>query len=161
MGNELDEQKGSTTDAVPSPEIMYPALLDRVKAIMIDTLVILALSVVAANTFDRLEEVSSMTKAISFFVIFWLYDPLMTSLTKGTIGHKMIGLQVVRADKMDKKIFIGLAFLRFLIKGVLGWISFLGVLGSKRKRALHDTLSGSIVIYAPKKKRAKKERTKN
>jgi hypothetical protein len=41
-----------------------------------------------------------------------------------------------------------MALIRFLVKGLLGWLSFLTVTGSTRKRAIHDLLGGSIVMAA-------------
>lgn len=151
----MENENGAQNSESSEPKIDYPGLLDRAKALMVDSVVILGLFLLVANTFAQLENVGPAIKAISFLIIFGLYDPLMVSFNKGTIGHKMMGLHVVREGNRDQKLALGFSFVRSIVKGILGWISFLGILGSTKNRALHDTLSDSIVVYAPKKKRNK------
>jgi uncharacterized RDD family membrane protein YckC len=58
-----------------------------------------------------------------------------------------MNLTVRKFDDQSSNISIGKAFLRFIIKILLGWISFITVTSNKNKRAIHDLVSGSIVIY--------------
>lgn len=77
----------------------------------------------------------------------YLYDPIFTSFTGGTLGHKLMKLKVKKFEQSDKNISLISAFLRFLVKGMLGWVSFLTVTGNKNKRAIHDVVSGSIILH--------------
>jgi len=151
----MENDNGTRNPDLSEPRIDYPGLLDRAKALMVDSIVILGLFFLVANTFAQLESVSPAIKAISFLVIFGLYDPLLVSFNKGTLGHKIMGLEIVSEGNRNQNIALGFSFIRSIVKGVLGWISFLGIIGSSENRALHDTLSNSIVVYAPKKKKSK------
>ncbi|MCB9336155.1 MAG: RDD family protein [Flavobacteriales bacterium] len=76
-----------------------------------------------------------------------IYDPLFTSLFGGTIGHMANGLTVRRVKNETKKIALPLAFVRFIIKALLGWISLLTMSSNKKNQALHDLAIDSVVIY--------------
>lgn len=78
--------------------------------------------------------------------MFYLYDPIFTAFTGSTLGHKIMKLKVRRYREPERKISLGQALLRFIIKGLLGWISFFTVTGNERKRAIHDLASGSILL---------------
>ena len=145
------------TKETPQIEMDYPSLLDRVKAIIIDTIIIAILFIAVANVLQSFEQLYTPTKGIFLFIIFGLYDPLMVSFAHGTLGHKMMGLRVMSASNYEKPVILPLALFRFLVKGLLGWVSFLGILGSSRNRALHDGIGNSIVLYAPKKKGKSKD----
>lgn len=76
----------------------------------------------------------------------FLYDPLLTSIAGNTIGHRLMGLTVRKFDNPYRNISLGNAILRFSVKALLGWISFLTITGNKYKRAIHDMVGNSIVI---------------
>ena len=72
----------------------YPGILDRVKASLTDSVVIILFMVIITNIFALLENVPDNARMIAFVFVFILYDPLFTSIFGGTIGHMMIGLRV-------------------------------------------------------------------
>jgi len=124
----------------------YPGVFLRVKAATIDSIVMIMFMVVATDLFSRFENVPDYARMIAFAFIFILYDPLMVSLFGSTIGHRMSNLKVQRLDN-GKKINLGLAIIRFLIKATLGWISFFTVSTNKHRQAIHDSIINSIVVY--------------
>jgi len=65
----------------------------------------------------------------------------------GTVGHKIVGLKVKRESDSDKNLNVIAAILRVLMKALLGWISLLTVTSDDKKRAMHDSATGSIVLY--------------
>lgn len=73
-----------------------------------------------------------------------LYEPIIVSQTGGTIGHHFTNLRVVD-DITHGNISFLKAAARSLIKGTLGWFSFLTMLVGKRNQAVHDLLTGSTV----------------
>ena len=126
----------------------YPGLLDRVKAILTDGIVILILIFAFTYIFSLFENVPDYLKIIAFVFIFILYDPLFTSTFGGTIGHMMIGIRVKReANEISNILFLS-AILRFIVKVFLGWISLLTVTSNEKRKAIHDYLVGSVVVYA-------------
>ncbi len=126
--------------------ITFPSLVTRIKALFIDVIIMLIIFTATALLIDSFGDIPSFAKGFILIFMFYLYDPIFTSLTGSTLGHKVMKLKVRRYGEPEKKISLGQAFLRFFVKGFLGWISFLTVTGNKRKRAIHDLASGSIML---------------
>jgi len=129
----------------------YPGVFDRVKAIVTDGLVIVVFMFVASYAFSLFETVPDNARIIAFVFIFLLYDPLFTSIFGGTIGHMILGIRVKRASNEEKNILFPLAIPRYIVKVLLGWISLLTVSGNEKRKAIHDFLVGSVVVYAKTK----------
>jgi uncharacterized RDD family membrane protein YckC len=127
---------------------MFPSLVSRIKALFVDVVIILIIFTATTLFIDSFGEIPSFVRGFILIFMLYLYDPLLTSLTGSTLGHKLMNLKVRRYDEPDRKISLGQAFGRFFIKGLLGWISFLTVTGNPRKRAIHDIASGSIMLSA-------------
>lgn len=124
----------------------FPSLVTRIKALFIDVIVMLMVFTATTLFIDNFGDIPGFVKGFILIFMFYLYDPILTSVTGSTLGHRMMNLKVRRYAEPEKKISIGQAFLRFFIKGLLGWISFLTVTGNKHKRAIHDLASGSILL---------------
>jgi uncharacterized RDD family membrane protein YckC len=124
----------------------FPTLVARIKALFIDILIMLAIFTAASLLIDSIGDVPGFARGFVLIFMLYLYDPLMTSLTGGTLGHKLMKLKVKRYNDPERNISMPRAFLRFIIKTALGWISFLTVTANKRKRAIHDSVSGSIML---------------
>ena len=128
----------------------YPNVTDRVKAVMADSVVIIIFMFIITYIFSAFENVPDNARIIAFIFIFFLYDPIFTSSFGGTIGHMMFGLRVKRDKNPSKNILFPLAIIRFFVKAFLGWISLLTVSGNKKRKAIHDSLVGSVVVYKGK-----------
>src|SRR5690606_1421533 len=126
--------------------IQFPSLVTRIKAVFIDAMIMLAIFALASVSIDAVGDIPDFAKGALAISMFYLYDPLLTHFTGSTLGHKAMNLKVRRYEEPEKRIALGQAFLRFVAKGGLGWISFLTVTGDKRKRAIHDFASGSIIM---------------
>lgn len=127
--------------------IIYPGVTDRIKAMLADSVILVIQMAIAAYSFSMFEYVPELVKKIAFIFIFLLYDPLFTSIFGGTIGHMMFGLRVKREHNLRKNILFPIAIARYVIKAVLGWISLLTVMSNKKRKAIHDYVTGSIVVY--------------
>lgn len=130
----------------------YPRIFDRIKALFTDYVVILASMVAVSFIFEQFEEVSEETRIFVFVFILFLYDPIFTSIFGGTIGHMFIGLRVRRDPDEEKNIVFPIAVIRFLLKTLLGWISLLTIMSNEKGKAIHDSVVGSVVVYANSKK---------
>lgn len=128
----------------------YPGVLDRVKAVVADSVVIIIFMIIITYIFSAIGNVPDNARKFAFIFIFILYDPIFTSFFGGTIGHMAFGIRVRRANNQVKNIFFPLALIRFMAKALLGWISLLTVNGNVKRKAIHDFLSGSIVVYNEK-----------
>jgi uncharacterized RDD family membrane protein YckC len=115
---------------------------------MTDGIVVVVYMFVASYIFSLFESVPDNARIIAFVFIFLLYDPIFTSLFGGTIGHMMLGIRVKRESDEQKNILFHKAILRYLVKVLLGWVSLLTVSGNKKRKAIHDFLVGSVVVYA-------------
>jgi uncharacterized RDD family membrane protein YckC len=129
----------------------YPGILVRIKAIAADSIVIIILMFCAAYIFSLFEYVPDNARIIAFVFIFLLYDPLFTSIFGGTLGHMLLGIRVKRESDEKRNILFPLAVLRYIVKAFLGWISLLTVLSNEKRKAIHDYLVGSVVVYAKSK----------
>lgn len=128
-------------------KMVYPGVSERVKAALIDTFLLVGIMVMLWLVFSSFDNVADEVRMVSFAIVFVLYDPLFTSLNGGTIGHMVMNIEVKKRAHQQKNISVVAAIIRYLIKVALGWVSLLVVSATKKRRALHDVLVGSIVLY--------------
>jgi uncharacterized RDD family membrane protein YckC len=123
-----------------------PSLVARIKAFFTDLLILLFAYATLSVSIDAMGGVPSLVKGVMAVFMFYLYDPILTAFTGGTIGHKLMQLKIKQFKDPQKNISLLAALLRFFIKGMLGWISFFTVTGNANKRAIHDLISGAIIL---------------
>ena len=129
-------------------EMKYATLLNRVKAAIVDFLVLMGLGLVVSTILSKFVNVPDFVRVILFILIFILYDPIFTSTIGATIGHLIMGLRIRRSNDEDKKIIFPIAIVRFILKALLGWISLLTIAVIKKKKAIHDLVAGSVVLQS-------------
>jgi len=123
----------------------YARFSRRLRGMFIDwalTLVVVfgALIIASAMRNDDL----SRFLGVAVVAIVVLYEPILVSRTGGTIGHHLTNLRVVDDDTGGNVSFLK-AVARVVIKGVLGWYSFLSMAFTRRNQAIHDFVTGSTV----------------
>ena len=126
--------------------ITYGPLAKRIKAVIIDSLAITVLSLLATTLLNSVENTPDYLRLVAFLFVFLFYDPIFTSTFGGTIGHMLMGLRVRKGVDESSKIVFPMAFIRFLVKALLGWISLITVSGNKKSKAIHDSIVNSVVI---------------
>src|SRR5689334_10984162 len=104
--------------------VEYPSLSDRVQSTFIDTIFIVILMFVFSSFLD--DEAPTWLRVILFFGLWALYEPLCTSMGF-TIGNYAKGLRVRRSSNETRKVNFFRAFVRYLVKISLGWISFITI----------------------------------
>ncbi len=124
---------------------MLPSLLRRVVALIIDLLVVMTVFFLVSMIFNQLGDVVTWLRASIFVFMWYLYDPLLTAYYT-TLGQYVAGIKVRKFSDGSKRISLSMAIVRFIIKSPLGWISFLTIPFTNGRRALHDLVSGSIVL---------------
>ena len=122
----------------------YPSTYTRIKAFFIDALIMVLLMFAIFRVFSKIEFISDFVRAFVFLLVFFLYDPWLTSARGGTIGHKFMKLKVVKTTTGEFLSF-KTAFVRSSIKALLGWISVFTMNKSKQKQAIHDIVVNSVV----------------
>jgi len=112
---------------------------------MIDWIVFLLLMVGSLFVVTALQS-DSVGRYVGFaaIAVILLYEPLLVSITGGTIGHHLTNLRVVD-DRTNGNINFAKALARFVIKGILGWYSFISMWVTRRHQAVHDLLTFSTV----------------
>lgn len=95
----------------------------------------------ALSTFD----ISGGLKALLFAAAVLILEPGMVSMTGGTIGHHACRLRI-QNQTTGKNLNPFFAVIRFLLKSLIGWLSFVFVLVTKRHQAIHDIFSNSVVL---------------
>ena len=130
-------------------EVKYPDLKTRVQSTFIDTIFMVALMFVAATLLDKInpsqDGEDGWIRGIIFILIWGIYEPV--AMTIGcTLGNYLMKIRVKKHFDNTKRINLLQAYIRFVVKILLGWISFLTIHSNKERRAIHDFVAGSVMI---------------
>jgi uncharacterized RDD family membrane protein YckC len=152
-------------DPPSPPGSPYSGLATRMLACAIDLLVIQAVAwtvgavaAVAASVLDFSEDLETLLIAAGvvvaslwtagYFVFFW-------STTGQTPGDRVMQIRVQDAGD-GRPLHLGRAVVRLLgalLSVLLLFLGFLMILVDDRRRALHDRVVGSVVVYMPSVRR--------
>ncbi len=119
-------------------------ILDRTKSSTIDTLFLIGLAFIIAEILSYFEDVSTALKTILFTSLV-LYEPICVTFG-ATIGNHIMRIRIRRSSNESKKLNIIRSILRFFLKIIFGWISYVSIFKNPRKRTLHDLISGTTTI---------------
>ncbi len=125
---------------------IYPRLIRRVQACIIDSFIFVFVLVglfLLVTTF-AFEPVWVRITVVMVPVLF--FEPVLVSCTGGTIGHHLLKLKVQDVSN-SRNINIFFAFIRFILKTLLGTVSLMFVLTTRKHQAIHDFCANSIVAY--------------
>ena len=123
----------------------YARFTRRVQGLMYDSMiqvVAIALTVSLATAGEGIG--ASRLVGFAGAAIILLYEPIMVSMRGATFGHALRNLCVVD-DRTHGNISFLKALARYVIKLVLGLVSFLTMATTQRHQAIHDLLTGSTV----------------
>ncbi len=129
---------------LPSQAI-YPRLLRRIRAILIDSVILMSILFLWWITLPLFVDMPPTIKIGPLMILLFILDPLMVSITGGTPGHHLMGIRIQSAGS-GNSINIVRAILRTVLKALLGWLSLLIVLTSKKHQALHDLVLHTVVV---------------
>jgi uncharacterized RDD family membrane protein YckC len=122
----------------------YPNLLRRYVASLIDLITVFFLVYLYSRT--PLYTPRGNIGPFMFFVIFLSYEPLLTVFAC-TPGQASMRFRVRKPEDL-RRIALGQAYLRLLVKYALGFISFLTMPARRDRRSIHDLAAGTIVVEA-------------
>jgi uncharacterized RDD family membrane protein YckC len=123
----------------------FPALSQRILSLVIDQVLILAMMLVCAGLIDKLEQPPDWIRIALFFGIGGLYEPLCTTFGC-TLGNYVVGIRVRKTSDKMKRINLLQAYVRWIVKALLGWLSFLTINMNKERRAIHDLAAATVMI---------------
>lgn len=127
-------------------EKKYAKVFARVKAAVIDGIVLIVLMYSATAIFNLFDDVPNYLRLTVFISVFVLYEPILVSFFGASIGHFFCDIMVKRDGDNDKNIQLPIAIIRFIFKLFLGWVSLLTVNSNEKGKAIHDFVGGSVVL---------------
>lgn len=122
----------------------YPSILDRIKSTTIDTIIVIACMLLFTDILAGFESVPNWVKMILFLSLL-MYEPLCITFG-ATLGNHKMNIRVRKAGDETKRINLFQALIRFILKYLFGWLSFITVFVSPKSRTIHDLFSGSVII---------------
>jgi uncharacterized RDD family membrane protein YckC len=131
-------------------EYQYPRLIKRYKALLIDGLLLL-FTLIAIMVIVQNSDLRTPIMVSSAFIILLTYEPFLTSYSK-TVGQRLMKIRVGRHGNPLERINLLNAYIRWFIKGLLGWVSFITIHSNPERRAIHDIASDSVMINEESKK---------
>ncbi|MGB5927032.1 MAG: RDD family protein [Cyclobacteriaceae bacterium] len=131
------------TIPVQSKTFEYPCLVTRTIASFID-LFIMGLALLVLWEVNSLYPIRGSIQFVLIILVI-SYEPLATAAGT-TLGQYLMKIKVRRHNDQQKTIGIPHSYLRFIMKLGLNLISFVPMQTRKDRRALHDTITRSIVV---------------
>ena len=124
--------------------MQYPNVLRRYLATLIDAAVVWGLMYLIARAHDFIRSDALIASLCVLLVL--SYEPLLTTYSS-TLGQTIMRFKV-RTGVDFRRIGMGQAYARFIVKYLLGIISLLTIPARKDRRAIHDLAADTIVIEA-------------
>jgi uncharacterized RDD family membrane protein YckC len=135
-----------TENEVEAEEFNYPSILRRYLATFIDGVLIIIVLIIASYIFHLENEIGTVLRVVIILTMFFVYEPLFTSRFC-TLGQKVMGIRIRKQSSLER-ISILSAYVRIVVKLLLGIISFFTIPFTRGRKAIHDFTVGSIVINA-------------
>ncbi|MEO7402047.1 MAG: hypothetical protein ABIU95_00090, partial [Burkholderiales bacterium] len=101
------------------PDLRYPRLIKRVQAVLIDSILIPICAIGTLLLGTSLGVSGPFAKFMLLAGPALLLEPVLVTLTGGTVGHHVIGLRITRFDGI-RNLNVFLALVRFAVKMALG-----------------------------------------
>lgn len=122
----------------------FASVIDRIKSTTIDTLLLIACFYLFSDFLSSTDN-SSENLRILLFTCVLMYEPIFVSIN-ATFGNYRNSIRIRKNNDTTKKLNFFQSLLRYFLKISLGWISLIFILMNQKGRALHDIVSGSVVI---------------
>jgi uncharacterized RDD family membrane protein YckC len=129
-------------------QYVYPLLIKRYQAIFVDSIVLFAVLITIMMLTDGKEHGTTVMVTLGLFILF-TYEPLLT-VYGATVGQKFVGIRVRKMRNPTERISLFNAYIRVVTKFSLGYISFLTINTNPEHRAIHDFVSGSVMVREKK-----------
>lgn len=126
--------------------IAYTRLPRRLKALLIDCVFLSIIFLVIIFLVKQLDLSVETVESLIILGLLVSVEPLCVWLTGGSVGHHLSALRVRRVAE-DKRLGMLASYVRFFTKLPLGIMSLVTVMTSAKYQAVHDMISGSIVVH--------------
>ncbi len=95
---------------------------------------------------DALGVTQPFAKVMLIVMPIFILEPALVAFTGGTVGHHLLKLRITRLDGKGN-INILAATARFIVKLLLGSVSLIFVLTTRKHQAVHDLVARSLVVH--------------
>ena len=129
---------------------VFASLATRIKAGVIDSIVLLTLFILIPVTMGTYIKSDSPVTIFAMFAPILLLEPFLVAFSGATIGQHVFGIVIIRIDTRSN-CPLHVAFLRYIFKMVLGSISLIYMLFSQKHQAIHDHFAKTFVLISEKK----------
>jgi len=136
--------------------VVYPRLLRRVRAALIDSVCAIFVLYSWWIFLPLLADYHLAIKLAYPVAAWFILDPVLVWRIGATPGHYLMKLRV-QSSGSGRNIGLARAAFRALLKAITGWWSFIFVLMTHRHQALHDVLTGVVVVLREPKSLPKRE----
>ena len=126
-------------------EERYPLLTERIQSSFIDMILIILSMFLFASILDRFENVPDWIRISLFVGLFIIYEPFCMAFGC-TAGNYLKRIRVRKYTDTSQRISLLQSIIRYPVKVSLGWISFLTINSNPKRRAVHDLISGSVMV---------------
>lgn len=126
-------------------EERYPELKERLQSTFIDTVFILMLMFCTASLLDNFNDVPDWVRFVLFIGLVLAYEPICM-VFGCTVGNYFKKIRVRKYADSSRKLNILQAAVRYPVKVMLGWVSFVTIHSNAQRRAIHDMAAGSVMI---------------
>lgn len=123
----------------------YPELKERIQSSFIDVVLLIILMFLFASILEKYENVPDWVRIAMFTGLFVIYEPLCMAIGC-TLGNYLKRIRVRKYSDSSKRINLLQAIIRYPVKVFLGWVSFLTIHSNPKRRAIHDMVSGTVMI---------------
>jgi uncharacterized RDD family membrane protein YckC len=127
-------------------DVNYPSLVRRVQSIFIDTILIIIAMVVISAILSNVQNTPDWVRIALFVFLFFAYEPVLMAFTTGTIGNRLMQIQVLQVADETKRPTLLQAYIRFIFKFFLGWLSFVTMHFNVQRRAIHDFVGKTVMV---------------
>lgn len=124
----------------------YPSVLDRTKSTLIDSILIIVCMLLFTDILDMFNNVPDWARA-ALFISLLMYEPICVTFG-ATIGNDKMEIRVRKNSDTTKRLNIFQSIIRYTVKILFGWLSFITIFMNPKSRTLHDIVSGSVMIKA-------------
>jgi uncharacterized RDD family membrane protein YckC len=134
------------TNSTEPTSLHYPRLLRRVRAVLIDTVLIYIVAIFLwMMLLPLLDRFSPLFRIAYPVMAFLALEPMMVAFTGGSPGHHIISI-AIHDSRTGSRIGVIRALIRFILRTLLGWLSLVLVLVTKKHQALHDIVCRTNVV---------------
>ena len=125
----------------------YPELTRRYLSSAIDGFLVLTIGIAIAVLLRSEDPLVIVARVLLVLLVVTSYEPVLTSQLC-TVGQQVTGIRVRRHDDHTRRLSLPRAYLRTVVKVLLGVYSFFAMGFNEERRAVHDLAVGSIVLDA-------------